>query len=649
LEEKPVEEFPSPLPHEDDKNSSLLLNALLDLMVSDLKKVLRRDCNRRLIETEAFEMFENWWDKEDVDFKRKKYEENAKNASLSSKAPAPAEVIKSEANVGGPKAVVISADAIAVPNTGLGVVLGFLNGIPKLPSFRRKNAVPPPVQDEDSRKSFLDSDSDSDSLSTSEEEIVGRKCRVRFNLSTTDDDSDDASLVSSKSSVTEELHDVSDAEAISTTEDEDEFLDAKSRPMLEDSDALKPTPSIKTEDVLSDDYSPEESGAPDEEELEGIGICASTGRMIVKHNVKFPTEEEPAAEEQKLLEATLAAAGGAFIKDEIEDEEEEEGALLDVEQIPAVKKELKSEPISKSILKDFGSIVQQPLGIDNDFLAPFGMENENPLMIPYDVVRPRGDKKSSKTPTFRQRQDHELLNLVYEFLKEGIDSEDIMYFQKAYENLLCDDTVFWLNSTHWVNHPQTIIKKKPPPPVVNKRKQKQQQQQQNNDGEGSLRTRGFVRMTREEKVAGQVPMIPVSLDGTHLHSIKTATSDVSKARDTQIREARSNQRRLLTVLGTESDLLKFNQLQFRKKALKFARSGIHDWGLFAAEPIAADEMVIEYVGEMIRPVVADLRETKYEAQGIGSSYLFRIDLESIIDATRCGNLSRFINHSCKVS
>ncbi|KAG8238890.1 hypothetical protein J437_LFUL015175 [Ladona fulva] len=114
------------------------------------------------------------------------------------------------------------------------------------------------------------------------------------------------------------------------------------------------------------------------------------------------------------------------------------------------------------------------------------------------------------------------------------------------------------------------------------------------------------------------------------------------------REARSNQRRLLTAFGheTDSDLLKFNQLKFRKKQLKFAKSAIHDWGLFAMEPIAADEMVIEYVGQVVRPVVADLRERHYEATGIGSSYLFRIDTDTIIDATKCGNLARFINHSC---
>lgn len=46
--------------------------------------------------------------------------------------------------------------------------------------------------------------------------------------------------------------------------------------------------------------------------------------------------------------------------------------------------------------------------------------------------------------------------------------------------------------------------------------------------------------------------------------------------------------------------------QFRKKKLKFCKSHIHDWGLFAMEPIAADEMVIEYVGQNIRQVGAAL-------------------------------------------
>ncbi|KAJ1093166.1 hypothetical protein NDU88_006273 [Pleurodeles waltl] len=113
-------------------------------------------------------------------------------------------------------------------------------------------------------------------------------------------------------------------------------------------------------------------------------------------------------------------------------------------------------------------------------------------------------------------------------------------------------------------------------------------------------------------------------------------------------ERRSEQRRLLSSFtgSCDSDLLKFNQLKFRRKKLRFCKSHIHDWGLFAMEPIAADEMVIEYVGQNIRQVIADMREKRYEDEGIGSSYMFRVDHDTIIDATKCGNFARFINHSC---
>lgn len=48
--------------------------------------------------------------------------------------------------------------------------------------------------------------------------------------------------------------------------------------------------------------------------------------------------------------------------------------------------------------------------------------------------------------------------------------------------------------------------------------------------------------------------------------------------------------------------------------------------------------MIEYVGEVIRAQVADKREKAYERQGIGSSYLFRIDEDLVVDATKKGNL-----------
>ncbi|SPO00680.1 related to Histone-lysine N-methyltransferase, H3 lysine-4 specific [Cephalotrichum gorgonifer] len=119
------------------------------------------------------------------------------------------------------------------------------------------------------------------------------------------------------------------------------------------------------------------------------------------------------------------------------------------------------------------------------------------------------------------------------------------------------------------------------------------------------------------------------------------------------RANRANNRRFVAdlndqkkTLGQDSDVFKFNQLKKRKKPVKFARSAIHNWGLYAMENIPREEMIIEYVGERVRQSVAEIREARYLKSGIGSSYLFRIDESTVIDATKKGGIARFINHSC---
>ncbi|KAK9063090.1 hypothetical protein SSX86_016960 [Deinandra increscens subsp. villosa] len=113
--------------------------------------------------------------------------------------------------------------------------------------------------------------------------------------------------------------------------------------------------------------------------------------------------------------------------------------------------------------------------------------------------------------------------------------------------------------------------------------------------------------------------------------------------------ARTNRVKLRSLLAAAdgSDLLKATQLKARKKRLRFQRSKIHDWGLVALEPIEAEDFVIEYVGELIRLRISDIRERHYEKMGIGSSYLFRLDDGYVVDATKRGGIARFINHSCE--
>lgn len=47
----------------------------------------------------------------------------------------------------------------------------------------------------------------------------------------------------------------------------------------------------------------------------------------------------------------------------------------------------------------------------------------------------------------------------------------------------------------------------------------------------------------------------------------------------------------------------FANFQARKKRLRFQRSKIHDWGIVALESIEAEDFVVEYIGELIRPRV----------------------------------------------
>ncbi|CAG5896688.1 unnamed protein product [Menidia menidia] len=63
-------------------------------------------------------------------------------------------------------------------------------------------------------------------------------------------------------------------------------------------------------------------------------------------------------------------------------------------------------------------------------------------------------------------------------------------------------------------------------------------------------------------------------------------------------------------------------------------------GLFAARDIEKQTMVIEYNGTILRNEVA-IRKEKNRAV-----FMFRIDSEHIVDATRTGGLARYINHSC---
>lgn len=159
-----------------------------------------------------------------------------------------------------------------------------------------------------------------------------------------------------------------------------------------------------------------------------------------------------------------------------------------------------------------------------------------------------------------------------------------------------------------------------------------------------------VQKAREEREAkAKADPAAAAAEAARIAAAKTVSKSTS--RSTRVNNRRliadiNAQKQALPTSGGDGDALRFNQLKKRKKPVRFARSAIHNWGLYAEENISANDMIIEYVGEKVRQQVADMRERRYLKSGIGSSYLFRIDENTVIDATKRGGIARFINHSC---
>ncbi|GFR43634.1 hypothetical protein Agub_g4734, partial [Astrephomene gubernaculifera] len=71
-------------------------------------------------------------------------------------------------------------------------------------------------------------------------------------------------------------------------------------------------------------------------------------------------------------------------------------------------------------------------------------------------------------------------------------------------------------------------------------------------------------------------------------------------------------------------------------------------GVFARVDIPQDAVVTEFRGEVVRPVLADLRERRYRAQG-RDCFLFHVSRQVVLDSTHLGHYGRFTNHSCAPS
>lgn len=84
------------------------------------------------------------------------------------------------------------------------------------------------------------------------------------------------------------------------------------------------------------------------------------------------------------------------------------------------------------------------------------------------------------------------------------------------------------------------------------------------------------------------------------------------------------------------------QNQTRKK-LGVSKSAIVGWGLFALEHIVKDELIGEYIGEMIDNAELNKRDKYMDLEN--STYMFTLNDEYTIDSRSMGNILRYANHS----
>ncbi|XP_042059183.1 histone-lysine N-methyltransferase ATX2-like isoform X1 [Salvia splendens] len=94
---------------------------------------------------------------------------------------------------------------------------------------------------------------------------------------------------------------------------------------------------------------------------------------------------------------------------------------------------------------------------------------------------------------------------------------------------------------------------------------------------------------------------------------------------------------------------KYNHMkETYRRRLAYGKSRIHGFGVFTKLPYKAGDMVIEYTGEIIRGSVADRREhLSYDKLVGAGTYIFRVDDNRVLDATKAGSIAQLINHSCE--
>jgi hypothetical protein len=88
-----------------------------------------------------------------------------------------------------------------------------------------------------------------------------------------------------------------------------------------------------------------------------------------------------------------------------------------------------------------------------------------------------------------------------------------------------------------------------------------------------------------------------------------------------------------------------NIMRSRKRKIGVSASETHGWGAYALENVKKGEFMYEYTGSLLSQDEAERRGNVYDKTTI--SFLFDLNEDSVVDATRKGNKSKFANHDSK--
>lgn len=492
-------------------------------------------------------------------------------------------------------------------NMGLG--LGLRAVIPKMPSFRRiKRVVKPssPPHEDDYIKNRHDSDDEKTDKNKTDDYAAITSDNVQKNraaaviekpLSSSSEESSDEESAAKSSESEVDSSDLSseESESESSSEPSDESSSAsESSASSKDSKTKKKVLSKKkSKQIVSSDSedeeqdtgkeaqatAPEEPLPPPDDSLTRVDIEGAEALMALAGGFgakpapppKANSDTDSASESERIEEArrpkTVVDAEHNYCRSAAEMVPADIDLVIDSVARGGKKGKARKQPSAgehgysreKPAAKPKKTPVKKTkTNVENVDPSLFAIASEwrnakraNASTVPLDMIEnlePR--RPPTPKPTYKVRSAAEEKDILFEFLRTGIDSEDIQYLKRSYESMLQEDSQFWLNDTHWVDHPPTASGQPP--------KKKKKNDDTRVHVTGCARSEGYYKMDVDEKWA---------------HSHVTNAGEQEEAAQKELRargavaqqsnrEARSNQRRLLaTVDAAWSDLLKFNQLQ----------------------------------------------------------------------------------------